>query len=156
MQYLRGGFQEDKRPSWLFKELMMRIFFTSLLVFLLTVGCSRGYKEGEPLTGEELRLAQKATELLNKAEQLNEKAGDDLDESWKKFVENARLFDNSCQRRSCNSLEARNDFNHLRYYAVKLDSIITKEAHPDLYDSWITLRKDYVDTIGRELGYRIE
>ncbi len=134
----------------------MRISFTFILVLLLAVGCSRAYKEGEPLTGEELRLAQKATELLGKVEKLNEKAGDDLDDSWKQFMENARLFDNSCQRRSCNSLEARNDFNHLRYYAVKLDSLITREAHPELYDSWRSIRKDYVDAIGIELGYRIE
>jgi len=134
----------------------MRILFTSLLILLLTMGCSRGYKEGEPLTGDELRLAQKATELVNQVERLNEKAARDLGDSWKHFMENARLFDNSCQRRSCNSLEARNDFNHLRYYAVQLDQVFTKEAHPDLYDAWRSIRRDYVDAIGIELGYRIE
>lgn len=134
----------------------MRIFSTFLLVLLLSLGCTRGYKEGEPLTGEELRLAQKATELMNKVEQLNDKAARDLGDSWKQFMENVRLFDNSCQRRSCNSLEARNDFNHLRYYAVQLDQSFTKEAYPDLYDSWSSIRKNYVDEIGKELGYRIE
>lgn len=134
----------------------MRIFSTFLLVLLLSLGCTRGYKEGEPLTGEELRLAQKATELMNKVEQLNDKAARDLGDSWKQFMENVRLFDNSCQRRSCNSLEARNDFNHLRYYAVQLDQKFTKEAYPDLYDSWNSIRKNYVDEIGKELGYRIE
>jgi hypothetical protein len=135
---------------------MMRIFSTFLLILLLILGCSRGYREGEPLTGEELRLAQKATEMMNKVEQLNEKASRDLGDSWKQFMENVRLFDNSCQRRSCNSLEARNDFNHLRYYAVQLDQSFTKEAYPDLYDSWKSIRKNYVDEIGKELGYRIE
>jgi hypothetical protein len=134
----------------------MRIFSISLLILSLTLGCSRGYREGEPLTGEELRLAQKATELMNRVEELNEKAARDLGDSWKQFMENARLFDNSCQRRSCNSLEARNDFNHLRYYAVQLDQSFTKEAYPDLYDSWSLIRKNYVDEIGKELGYRIE
>jgi hypothetical protein len=135
---------------------MMRIFSTFLLILLMTLGCTRGYKEGEPLSGEELRLAQKAAEMTNKIEQLNEKAARDLGDPWKQFMENVRLFDNSCQRRSCNSLEARNDFNHLRYYATQLDQTLTKEAYPDLYDSWRSIRKNYVDEIGKELGYRIE
>jgi len=135
---------------------MLRIFFTLLFVLLLLSGCSRGYKEGEPLTGDELRLAQKATELAHKVDQLDEKAPRETGDSWRKFVENVRLFDNSCQRHSCNSLEARNDFNHLRYYAVQLDSVFTKEAYPNLYSAWTSIRKDYVDTIGKELGYRIE
>lgn len=134
----------------------MRTLSTFLLLLLISFGCSKGYKEGEPLSGDELVLAQKATELAQKVEQLNEKAPRDVGDSWTQFMENVKLFDNSCQRRSCNSLEARNDFNHLRYYAVKLDSVLTKEAYPDLFDSWSSIRKDYVDAIGKELGYRIE
>ena len=127
-----------------------------LLTLLLLTGCAKGYKEGEPLTGEALVLAQKATELADKVEELDDDAPSTLGNPWRGLVENVRLFDNSCQRHSCNSLEARNDFNHLRYYAVQLDSLITQQNHPDLYPKWRELRVELIDSIGKELGYKIE
>lgn len=134
----------------------MRSTFALLLLALTVFACAKGYKEGEPLRGEELALANKATEMAKKAEDLAEDATSDLGQTWKGFLENARLFDNSCQRHSCNSLEARNDFNHLRYYAVQLDSVITERAYPSLYPKWREIRVEYVDAIGKELGYRIQ
>jgi hypothetical protein len=134
----------------------MRLQVLLLLLFLSIWGCAKGYKEGEPLTGEALVLAQKATELARNVEEINEDAPSSLGEPWKGLVENVKLFDNSCQRHSCNSLEARNDFNHLRYYAVQLDSIITQQAYSALYPKWREVREKYVDPIGKELGYRIE
>ena len=134
----------------------MRYKVILLLLLTFGLGCAKGYKEGQPLTGDDLILAQKATELANKAEDMNEQLPAEVSEPWKGFVDNVKLFDNSCQRHSCNSLEARNDFNHLRYYAVQLDSLITENAFPKLYSKWRELREKYVDSIGKELGYRIE
>jgi hypothetical protein len=133
----------------------MRITILILLVLLLSISCAKHYKEGEPLTGDDLRLAQKATEMARKVDDLSETAPSSLGDQWKGFVENVRLFDNNCQRHSCDSLEARDNFNHLRYYAVQLDSLISKESDPKFYAAWTSLRKDYVDAIGHELGYRI-
>ena len=129
------------------------IFF---LVLLFTWGCAKGYKEGQPLTGAELALAQEATKLAGKVNDLNDEVPAAISDHWKGFTENVKLFDNSCQRHSCNSLEARNDFNHLRYYAVQLDAVITQQAHPDLHPKWEEIRIEYVDSIGKELGYRIK
>ena len=134
----------------------MRYAIISLLSLLMLSACAKGYKEGEPLTGEALVLAQKVSDLAKKVDEMNETAPAVLGSSWKAFADHVKLFDNNCQRKSCNSLEARNDFNHLRYYAGQLDSVITQSAYPELYPTWKTIRKDYVDSIGKELGYRIE
>jgi hypothetical protein len=134
----------------------MRYLIIFFLLLTFTSGCAKGYKEGEPLTGAELELAQQATKLASKVNELNDDVPAAINDQWKGFSENVKLFDNSCQRHSCNSLEARNDFNHLRYYAVQLDEVITSQAHPDLYPKWEEIRRDYVDSIGKELGYRIE
>jgi hypothetical protein len=128
-----------------------------LLSLLLMMACAKGYKEnheGTPLTGQDLALAQKATEFAKKVDEINNDAPSSLGASWKAFADSVQLFDNNCQRKSCNSLEARDDFNHIRYYAVQLDSVITQNAYPQLYPSWQTIRKDYVDSIGKELGYK--
>ena len=127
-----------------------------LILTLSLIGCAKGYKEGEPLTGAELALAKKATDLAEKAEDLGEDVPSSVGEIWKGFHSNVRLFDNNCQKHSCNSLEARNDFNHLRYYAVQLDSLITEQAYPKIYPKWREIRTQHVDVIGKELGYKIE
>ena len=134
----------------------MRIVLISVLSLLMLSACAKGYKEGQSLTGADLALAQKAGDLVKKVEEIDETAPTSLGSSWKSFAESVKLFDNNCQRKSCNSLEAREDFNHLRYYATQLDSVITQKDYPDLYPTWQTIRKDYVDSIGKELGYRIE
>ncbi len=136
--------------------MKFRSFFLILILVMGTGGCAKGYKEGQPLTGAELALAQQASKLNGKVTELNDKVPAAISDPWNSFAENVRLFDNSCQRHSCNSLEARNDFNHLRYYAVQLDAVITKQAHPELFPKWEEIRKGYVDSIGKELGYRIE
>ena len=128
-----------------------------LLSLLLLMACAKGYKEGRegsPLTGEDLALAQKATEFAKKVVEIDNTAPSSLGAPWKAFADNVELFENNCQRKSCNSLEARNDFNHIRYYAVQLDSVITQNAYPQLYATWQNLRKDYLDSIAKELGYR--
>ncbi len=125
-----------------------------LLSLLLLMACAKGYKEGNVLTGEDLALAQKATEFAKKVDEIDNTAPSSLGAPWKAFADNVELFENNCQRKSCNSLEARNDFNHIRYYAVQLDSLITQNAYPQLYPSWQSIRKDYVDSIGKELGYK--
>jgi hypothetical protein len=131
--------------------------FTILILGLLVLSaCAKGYREGQPLRGKDLVLAQKASDLAKKVDQLDETIPSALASSWKGFAENVKLFDNNCQRKSCNSLEARNDFNHLRYYATQVDSLITQNAYPELHSTWQTIRKDYVDSIGKELGYRID
>ena len=134
----------------------MRYRMIFFLVLLFVWGCAKGYKEGQPLSGPELALAKEATKLAGKVNDLQDQVPVGISDQWNGFAENVKLFDNSCQRHSCNSLEARNDFNHLRYYAVQLDAVITKETHPDLYPKWEEIRKEYVDSIGKELGYRIE
>ena len=134
----------------------MKFLMIVLLMVTFLFGCAKGFKEGDPLTGEELALAQEAAKLTGKVNEFTEDVPSPINDQWSQFAENVKLFDNSCQRLSCNSLEARNHFNHLRYYAVQLDKIITKEAHPAIYAEWTEIRKDYVDAIGRELGYRIE
>ena len=133
----------------------MRIAIVILSLLLLS-SCAKGYKENEPLTGEDLVLAQKVSDLDKKVQALDETAPSSLGSPWKAFADNVKLFDNNCQRKSCNSLEARDNFNHVRYYAVQLDNVITQKDYPDLYPTWKTLRKDYLDAIGKELGYRIE
>ncbi len=135
----------------------MRLFLCLSLICLLLSACAKGYKdkEGKPLSAEDLQLAQKATGLLKKAEELAENASPIPGNSWNQFIENVKLFENSCQRTGCNSLEARNDFNHLRYHAVQLDSVITEQAFPDIYPAWKSIRTEMIDPIGKELGYRI-
>jgi hypothetical protein len=133
--------------------MRMTVLLLSLLMFM---ACAKGYREGQPLTGKDLVLANKATELSKRVDQFSENAPSSLGPSWKAFTENVDLFENNCQRKSCNSLEAREDFNHIRYYAVQLDSVITQNAYPQLYPAWRTIREDFVDSIGKELGYKIE
>jgi hypothetical protein len=134
----------------------MRIIIMIFFILLLSISCAKPHKEGEPLTGDDLRLAQKATELSKKVDELSESAPSSLADKWKGFADNVKLFENNCQRHSCDSLEARNDFNHLRYYAVQLDSIVHGEADAKFATAWTAIRKNYVDEIGRELGYRIK
>jgi hypothetical protein len=134
----------------------MRVAVLLLLTLLLISACAKGYKEGQPLTGEDLALANKVSELVKKVEEIDQTAPSSLGSPWKAFLDNVKLFDNNCQRKSCNSLEARDNFNHVRYYAVQLDSEITQTEYPQLYPTWKTIRKDYVDAIGKELGYHIE
>ena len=129
-----------------------------ILSLLLMVACAKGYQEKahtEPLSGEDLALAQKAMEFAKKVDQIADSAPSSLGPSWKAFADNVQLFQNNCQRKSCNSLEAREDFNHIRYYAAQLDSVITQNDYPQLYPAWKSIREDYVDSIGKQLGYRI-
>src|SRR5688500_16949262 len=111
MAYWRGACQNGSRSLQSSKENAMRITLVILILISSFLSCARGYKEGEPLTGEELALAKKANEMLEKADDLNEDVPSAIGETWKGFLTNGRLFVNSCQRHSCNSLEARNDFN---------------------------------------------
>jgi hypothetical protein len=134
----------------------MRVALPLMLSLLLLSGCAKGYKENQPLTGEDLALANKVTELLKRVEEIDQTAPSSLGAPWKAFLDNVRLFDNNCQRKSCNSLEARDNFNHVRYYAVQLDNVITQQDYPQLYPTWKAIRKDYLDAIGKELGYHIE
>ena len=122
------------------------------LSLLLILGCSSPKKLA--LTPEQLELAQMAYDLATKSEALVEKAPSTLS-ALNNFDEQAQRFNNASQRFGAGSLEARDEFNKLRYQAAQLDRVLTKESYPDLLERWKEIRND-MDKIASRLGYKIE
>lgn len=124
-----------------------------LAVFLISVGCG-GYKaKHEPMSPEELKVADLAQQLEFQSEQLkSEKFQDELSE----LNERASRFRNACLRFGSNSLEARSAFDRLYYQAAQISSNLNQQTDPDLYAQWEKIRTGALLQIAEILGYRPE
>jgi hypothetical protein len=136
--------------------LPYRVLIAFVSIVLL-ISCGRGYKspaEAERNSPENVELGNLAFDLSNKAEELHHRAPDNLSSTLSGFVETAHRFSSSSQRFGATSLEARNAFDRLRYHSVQLESVITKDAYPELIDEWNAIRAQ-ITTIGKRLGYKL-
>ena len=127
-----------------------------LLLFLIFVAACSGYKSsGNPMSPEEIRVADLAQKLENDADEFQNEAPPPFHDPLAEFAERASRFHNACRRFGANSLEARSAFDRVHYQASQVSSTLTKESAPALYEEWETLRKDLLQ-IGQILGYRPE
>ncbi len=134
----------------------MRKLSTAFLLILIVAACSHGgYKEPEqrPPSPEELQLGKRAFELSNQISAFRQDAPNELSSSLSGFTETGERFSNSSQRFGAGSLEARDAFDKLRYHSVQLNSVITKEKYPDLFDRWQAIQAEIKD-ISIKFGYR--
>jgi hypothetical protein len=120
---------------------------------LLIAGCG-GYKpKHEPMSPEELKVADLAQQLETQSEQLkSEKFQDQLSE----LNARASRFRNACLRFGSNSLEARSAFDRLYYQAAQVSSNLNQQTDPDLYSQWEKIRTGALMEIAEILGYRPE
>jgi hypothetical protein len=126
-----------------------------LLVLILSVACG-GYKaKKNPMSPEEVRIADLAQKLESDAADLQDEAHPPFKEALTEFAERAFRFHNACRRFGSNSLEARSAFDRLHYQAGQVSSPLTKEADAALFEKWEKLRADLLE-IGEILGYRPE
>jgi predicted nucleic acid-binding Zn-ribbon protein len=123
------------------------------VIVLVAIGCG-GYKaKHEPMSSEELKVADLAHQLESQSEQLrSEKLQDELSE----LNERASRFRNACLRFGSNSLEARSAFDRLYYQAAQISSNLNQQTDPNLYAQWEKIRTGALLQIAEILGYRPE
>jgi hypothetical protein len=123
------------------------------LVLLVAIGCG-GYKhKKDPLSPEEIKVADLAQEFESQAAQLkSEKFEDQLSE----LNDRAGRFRTACLRFGSNSLEARSAFDRLYYQAAQISSNVNQQADPELFAQWDKLRTGALMQIAEILGYRPE
>ncbi len=123
------------------------------VVLLIAFGC-RGYKpKHEPMSPEEMKVADLAQQLESQSEQLkSEKFQDQLSE----LNTRASRFRNACLRFGSDSLEARSAFDRLYYQAAQISSNLNQQTDPDLYTQWEKIRTGTLVQIAEILGYRPE
>jgi hypothetical protein len=123
------------------------------VVLLVAIGCG-GYKaKHEPMSPEELKVADLAQQLESQSEQLkSEKFQDQLSE----LNARASRFRNACLRFGANSLEARSAFDRLYYQAAQISSNLNPQTDPELYTQWEKIRTGALIQIAETLGYRPE
>lgn len=134
----------------------MRKLSTALLMILILAACSRGgIKEPKerPRTPDEVQLGKRAFELSNQISAFRQDAPSELSSSLSGLAETGERFSSSSQRFGAGSLEARDAFDKLRYHSVQLNSLITKNKYPDLFDRWQAILTEIRD-ISIKLGYR--
>ena len=131
---------------------MKKVFLIGV-VLLVAIGCG-GYKaKHEPMSPEELKVADLAQQLESQSEQLkSEKFQDQLSE----LNARASRFRNACLRFGSNSLEARSAFDRLYYQAAQISSNLNAQTDPDLYAQWEKIRTGALLQIAETLGYRPE
>jgi hypothetical protein len=126
-----------------------------LFLILLIAGCG-GYKaKKEPMSPEEVRIADLAQKVENDAFSLADEAKPPYKEVLTEFADRASRFHNACRRFSANSLEARSAFDRLFYQTSQVSSSLTKEADPALFEKWEKVRTEVVQ-LSEFLGYRPE
>jgi hypothetical protein len=123
------------------------------VILLVAVGCG-GYKaKKDPLSPEEIKVADLAQQFQSQSEQLkSEKFQDQLSD----LNERASRFRNACLRFGSNSLEARGAFDKLYYQAAQISSNVTPQSDPQLYAQWEKIRTGALMQIAEILGYRPE
>ena len=128
----------------------------ALLMILIALVCScGGTKETKerPRSPEEVQLGKRAFDLSNQISAFRQDAPTDLSSALSGFAETGERFGNASQRFGVSSLEARDAFDKLRYHSVQLNSVITKDQYPDLFDRWQAILAEIKD-ISIKLGYR--
>ena len=131
---------------------MKKLLFAFTIV-AISIGCG-GYKaKHEPMSPEELKVADLAQQLESQSEQLkSEKFQDQLSE----LNARASRFRNACLRFGSNSLEARSAFDRLYYQAAQISSNLNPQTDPNLYAQWEKIRTGALLQIAETLGYRPE
>src|SRR5262245_24088682 len=124
-----------------------------LAIFLISFGCG-GYKaKKNPLSPEEVKVADLAQQFESQVAQLkSEKFQDQLSE----LNDRAGRFRTACLRFGSNSLEARGAFDKLYYQAAQVSSNLNQQTDPDLFDQWEKLRTGSLMQLAEILGYRPE
>jgi hypothetical protein len=123
-----------------------------LAIFLITLGCG-GYKaKKNPMSPEELKVADLAQQFESQTQQLkSEKFKDELTE----LNDRASRFRTACLRFGSNSLEARSAFDRLYYQAAQISSNV-QQTDPGLSAQWEKIRTGALMQLAEILGYRPE
>jgi hypothetical protein len=126
-----------------------------LFVILNIVACG-GYKaKKNPMSPEEVRIADLAQKIDNDAAPLADEAQPPHKDAISEFADRASRFHNACRRFGANSLEARSAFDRLFYQTSQVSSSLTKESDAALFEKWEKLRTEVVQ-LSEFLGYRPE
>jgi hypothetical protein len=143
--------------AWLFQlKSKDRFMKRLLLVFLILMAACKGYKSNQnPMSPEEVRVADLAQKLESDASPLPDEAQPQLKDPLAEFSERAARFHNACRRFGSNSLEARSAFDRLHYQASQVSTTLTKETDPPIFEKWETIRANLLE-IAAILGYRPE
>jgi hypothetical protein len=123
------------------------------VILLVVIGCG-GYKaKKNPLSPEEVKVADLAQQFESQVTQLkSEKFQDQLNE----LNDRAGRFRTACLRFGSNSLEARGAFDKLYYQAAQISSNVNQQTDPDLFNQWEKLRTGALMQLAEILGYRPE
>jgi hypothetical protein len=131
---------------------MKKIFLIGVVLFV-AIGCG-GYKvKKDPLSPEEIKVADMAQQIESQADALKSEKFHDL---ISELQERAGRFRTACLRFGSNSLEARGAFDKLYYQAAQISSTVTEQNDPELYANWQKLRTGTLMQIAEALGYRPE
>jgi hypothetical protein len=124
-----------------------------LAIFLITLGCG-GYKaKKNPMSPDEIKVANMAEQIESQAHSLKSERFQDL---ISELQDRAGRFRTACLRFGSNSLEARGAFDKLYYQAAQISSTVNEENDPELYGNWQKLRTGTLMQIAEALGYRPE
>jgi hypothetical protein len=131
---------------------MKKLLLIGVILFI-AVGCG-GYKvKKDPMSPEELKVADMAQQVESQAQQLQSQKFPDL---ISELQERATRFRTACLRFGSNSLEARGAFDKLYYQAAQISSTVNEQNDPQLYANWQKVRTGTLMQIAETLGYRPE
>jgi hypothetical protein len=122
-------------------------------IFLISLGCG-GYKASKnPMSPEEIKVADMAQQVESQANALKSEKFNDL---ISELQDRASRFRTACLRFGSNSLEARGAFDKLYYQAAQISTTVNEQNDPELYGNWQKLRTGTLMQIAETLGYRPE
>jgi len=131
---------------------MKKILLIGIILFVV-IGC-RGFKASKnPMSPEEIKVADMAQQVESQAGSLKSEKFHDL---ISELQERASRFRTACLRFGSNSLEARGAFDKLYYQAAQISSTVNEQNDPELYANWEKLRTGTLMQIAETLGYRPE
>ncbi|HEY7161954.1 MAG TPA: hypothetical protein VH815_11880 [Acidobacteriota bacterium] len=124
-----------------------------VVILSMAIGCGGFKVKKDPLSPEELKVADLAQQLEAQIQQLqSEKLKDQLSE----LSDRASRFRTACLRFGSNSLEARGAFDRLYYQAAQISSNVNQQTDPDLFAQWEKIRTGALVQLAQILGYRPE
>lgn len=132
----------------------MKINLAFLLLVLLTIACGGYSEKRNPLSPDQVQIADMAAALKDDASALQKSAPSGLKESADAFAAATEKFHNYCLRFGSNTLEAHNAFDQVIFLDAQISQSNDLESNPDFKAKWQELRDGRLKELATKLGYR--
>lgn len=132
----------------------MKYNFIFLLLISLLAACGGYSEKRNPLSPEQVQIADMVAVLKDDATKLEKSAPETLNESMDDFVAAIEKFHNYCLRFGSNTLEAHDAFDQVMFTEAQITQSPGLEANADFKSKWMELRDGRLKELATKLGYR--